>query len=1043
MLPNHQIDFASGQALSNHFKAFTHLLTHQSNVYSDHVFVRYMSKDRVFKTLTYAQVDRLATNLACQWQHYAAATEVIAYISEHNISYLIVMVALLKLRRTMMAISPRNSEAAITNLMQKTQAKVIIADAKYGSISENAIHELEGVELIIVKPLDIELLLQEPLHTSHNQFIDTTFSDADIHKDALIIHSSGTTSFPKPIYLSNQYLFHLMTPLHLTLPFAKGLEPLSSTDVMLSCGPLFHVFGTFAHFSMATVGGSVVLMESLPASQEDIDYALRFNQVTALCAPPLILEQMIPYLKKTQDFDAIKKLKFALHGGAALRASSGDWLCQHGLNLCTMYGTTEIGSAMTSDLSPQRKHHWSSLRMMNPNTRFCFEDEGEHKHLMIYAEGPTLATKVINRPDGSGYDTNDLFKPVGDGYYTYVGRRDDTLIMENGEKTNPVPMENTLRACDPVKQAIVLGQARQCTAVLIELNPEVVAGMDSADIMAQIRDAVRKVNTECPSHSKLMPQMVKVLQPGQSLPSTDKCTVKRKAVEDMYKQEIEALYKAFLQGPSHVSDAKDKSWTGDEINDFLEQCVAEVLDITDRSQLKNHSQSLFDLGLNSLTSIQLRNLIAEPFDNLSQSFLFQHPTIESIQQALLNHENQDISLQVEQQYQAAQTLAEDYIRLASQDFHRVEKRDVLASEGHVILLTGATGSLGSFLLRDLLQDARVKRVYCCIRGQPDQLNNRLLKAFESRSLDTTLLQADRVQVLPMNFSAPYLGFGKDLYERLAQEVTIIQHCAWLLDFNMPVDHYDRQCIAPFYQLLKFACLPSRPIHVHFISSVSASSGLDQAEIKEEPLPMDAHVCMPMGYAHSKFVVEILLDYLAIEKNLPFFVERLGQVCGDSEHGVWNTSEQYPLMFVGGGSVMHKMPQLDIVIDWISVDYASASIKTIMLQQTTQTICHIVNPHRVHWSDVLNAMRGAGMTFDIVPTAEWIEALAEDQANPCYRLMSFYEANFKSSSFNMPIWQTEKTKVLAPVIDAAPVLNAQLFRKYLTHWQSVGFYHPSA
>ncbi|OBZ90412.1 Linear gramicidin synthase subunit D [Choanephora cucurbitarum] len=1032
------IDFASGPALSNHFKAFTNLLSHQCKIYSDNVFARYISKDKVYKTLTYAQVDLLATNLACRWYQYAKTTEVIAYISEHNINYLIVMMALLKLRRTMMAISPRNSEAAITNLMQKTQAKFMIADAKYGSISRDAINQLDNVKLVVVEPFDIELLLQEPLNPDQKNLIDTQFSDADINKDALIIHSSGTTSFPKPIYLSNRYLFHLLTPLHLTLPFAKGVEPLCSSDVMLSCGPLFHIFGTYAHFSMATVGGSVVFMRNLPASLEDIDYALRSNNVTAMCAPPLIFEQMIPYLKKTQDFDAIKRLKFAMFGGAALREASGDWLCEQGLNLCTMYGTTEINAIMTSDLSPQRKHHWSSFRMIDPNTRCVFEDEGELMHLFMPADGLTLATNVSNRPDGSGYNTNDLFKPVGDGYYTYVGRRDDTLVMENGEKTNPLPMETTLRACDLIKQAAVLGQARQCTAALIELDPEVVSDMRSEDVMAQVQDAVKKVNTQCPNHSKIIPQMVKVLPLGQSLPSTDKCTIKRKAVEDMYREEIEALYKAFLEGPAHTTA---KSWTADELAGFLEQCAAEILDIADRSQLKDHSQSLFDLGLNSLTSIQLRNRIAEYMD-VPQNFLFQHPSIQSIQKALLSHEKQDASLQREQQYQAAQKLAEDYIRMASHDFPKAERRSTLAPGDHVVLLTGVTGSLGSFLLRDLLQDTRVKKVYCCVRGQQDQLSKRLFEAFQSRSLDTTLLQTDRVEVLPMQFSAPYLGFGKELYDRLREEVTIIQHCAWLLDFNMPVDHYDKQCIAPFYQLLKFAYRPENPMQVHFISSVSASAGMDKDEIEEKPLPFDSHTCMPMGYAHSKFVVEKLFDYLASEKNLPYFIERLGQVCGDSENGVWNTSEQYPLMFIGGGSLMHKMPQLDTVIDWISVDYASASIKDLMLQDSTHSIYHIVNPHRIHWSDVLQAMKEAGMSFDIVSTAEWIEALNQDQSNPCYRLISFYEANFKNSHFKMPIWKTEETQMLAPVIDRSPVLDAQLFRKYLTHWQSVGFYHPN-
>lgn len=43
---------------------------------------------------------------------------------------------------------------------------------------------------------------------------------------------------------------------------------------------------------------------------------------------------------------------------------------------------------------------------------------------------------------------------------------------ENGEKTNPVPMELALNSCPIIKYATVIGEQRQCTAALIELDVE-------------------------------------------------------------------------------------------------------------------------------------------------------------------------------------------------------------------------------------------------------------------------------------------------------------------------------------------------------------------------------------------------------------------------------------------------------------------------------------------------------------------------------------------------------------------------------------------
>ena len=57
---------------------------------------------------------------------------------------------------------------------------------------------------------------------------------------------------------------------------------------------------------------------------------------------------------------------------------------------------------------------------------------------------PSLA--ISNQPDGS-FATRDLFvfHPTLKDRLKYVGRLDDTLTQTLGEKTNPVPIELTIR----------------------------------------------------------------------------------------------------------------------------------------------------------------------------------------------------------------------------------------------------------------------------------------------------------------------------------------------------------------------------------------------------------------------------------------------------------------------------------------------------------------------------------------------------------------------------------------------------------------------
>ncbi|KAG2233404.1 hypothetical protein INT48_007434 [Thamnidium elegans] len=1048
------VSYSNGQSVPNYYKSVTNFMNIQCALYANHSYVSYYTNKR-YETLTYAQVDRLATNIACQLVNATKDVETISFIGDHSADYLITMLAILKLRIPMLAISPRTSEAGVVNLLKKTCATLLIVTSNYEAMANCLSMQCSNLKTIVLQPLNIHRLLKKPIDANHVRLLDYEFSDDDITKTALIFHTSGSVSLPKPNFLSNMYLFNMMSPFHRLITAEKGLRDLDENDTFLACTPLYHIFGFFPIFGASFVGGKAVFMEKLQSSQEEIHFALESNKCTIMSAPPIIYEQMIDHLKKIKDFSTVNRLLVAAFGGAPLKYESGEWLQRHGVNVRDMYGTTESGGSMSSNLDPSCKN-WGSvapfLKDGDGKYYHVFETEDELepdiKHLYIRGDSPNLATGIANRADG-GYDTNDLFRENTKfpGYYNYVGRRDDMLIMENGEKTDPVPMEATIRQDPIIKQVAVIGHGRQCTAALIEIDMDYAKRVSPEEIIMTVHLAIKRANEECfNKHSVILPQMVKILPFEKTLPFTDKGTVIRKKAELEYIDIVEKLYKDFLQGPSRDFDKSKETvnWTSDQVESFIISCAVKVLDV-DSSTFLDRSQSFFYYGLDSLTCIQFRNLIAEYFDNVPLNFLYQYTSVESVCKALTNKTEEHSEL-VERGYQQTQQLAIDYIERSKRDFY-VASNTYSDKQDKVIMLTGATGSLGSFILRDLLLDRSVKKVYVMIRDKPGQLMmTRLIQAFESRFLDTSLLKNERVKVLRMQLNEPFLGFSDEKYFELKNEVTIIQHCGWLLDFNMTIDYYDKECIAPFYNLIRFAYRQVNPMHVHFISSVSASAGYGNDTVPEEPLRLDSHVAMPLGYAQSKFVIETLFNYLMTEKKFPCYVERVGQVCGDSENGVWNTSEQYPLMLVGGGSRMRKMPDLDIMVDWIPVDYAAASITDIMLKTAyfsankDQSVYHIVNPGLVKWRDVLESIKKTGMRFEIVSPLEWLDALAKDGNNPAFKLVGFYQESF-FQSLKMPVWETYKTSAVTSMIDKAPVIDFRLFSKSFDRWQSMGFYKP--
>ncbi|KAI9276451.1 hypothetical protein BY458DRAFT_505960 [Sporodiniella umbellata] len=959
-----------------------------------------------YKTLSYAQVDRLSTYLACGlWACVQSAEGTLSFLGASGVDYMLWVLALFKLRQRFLLMSPRNSKAANADLIQSTGTTLWIVMACYETMARSTVVAEERVSIQVVQPLDLPHLLDQPPHPLLYQ-LDTSALDQNINESVLLLHSSGTTRFPQPIECSNRYLFYLPTFYEAARAQNNNPDVFNHQDVLLACAPLFHAFGMACMLNGLTAGASLIFIETATPSPQDIQDALVKNKATLLLLPPILLEGMIPFLKETQDFEAMQRLKWVVLGSAPLNQQVGQWFQSQKINVLNAFGGTEMGKIMAADLAGGE--NWYALRPLMadehglPYCAFKPLYPGVF-HLYLRPGYPHLAINVANRPDG-GYNTNDLYTqdPTYPDCYNFYGRLDDLLLLQNGEKVNPIPIEMALRQSPFVKQAAVIGHRQQCTAALIEIDLAYAVHHDPRAILQGVQTAVDRANQESANFGTLLPQMVKILPLDSHLPCTEKGSLKRKQVLLEYETLIHTLYQDLMHPPQlspHTS---------------LETIIAQVLDVSPLPP----TTSLFDLGLNSLKAVQLRHLLCQSFGPLSTHFVYDHPSLAELEHALFSGgEKKDLT----------QLLMHSYLERAKSEFspltpsHRVYR---------VVLLTGVTGSLGAFVLRDLLREDRIEKVYCVVRGQDPRA--RLVHAFQSRALDPQLLDTERVEILNLTLDAPYLGLSLERYLTLKATVDVVQHCAWRVDFNMNLEHYDKTCIAPFYNLVRFAYNPYRPIHLHFVSSISASANLGP-RVPEQPMPLDVRAPMAMGYAQSKFICEVLLDYLVREKGMPCTVQRLGQVCGDSLHGVWNTLEQFPLI-MAGGAMMRKMPLLDTVLDWIPVDSASAVITDLILcHSKAKSVYHIVNPKTYSWHHLLDIMQACGIQFTTVSPHRWLQALAAQESNPAYRLLNHFQNTFHSG-MKMPVWETTLTENHSQALHNIPALDHHLFAKYFDHWR---------
>jgi thioester reductase-like protein len=211
------------------------------------------------------------------------------------------------------------------------------------------------------------------------------------------------------------------------------------------------------------------------------------------------------------------------------------------------------------------------------------------------------------------------------------------------------------------------------------------------------------------------------------------------------------------------------------------------------------------------------------------NFLYENSSIDQMTEQLI--QSNSISNQDPFHYQLTEQIIDKYIQLIKQN--PIQSIQQNTKSERVFLVTGANGSLGSFIIRDLLK-----------------------QSIQQRKLNISLLD-QRLIILSssMNLTDEHLGQTDQIYQELQNEITDIIHSAWKMNFNQTIKDFEYDSILGVFNLLKLSA--SNNIQFHFISSISsAASGLF-SQIKEEPLPRNSQIALPQGYGQSKYAAEHL------------------------------------------------------------------------------------------------------------------------------------------------------------------------------------------
>ncbi|OBT57643.1 NRPS-like protein [Pseudogymnoascus sp. 24MN13] len=970
---------------------------------------------------TYRELDMFAYRVGQQYvQHTtqrrssAEKEKVVALLGPSNLDYLISVLALTKSGFTVMFLSTRLSDAAYLSLLESTQCRDIIIHESFSTTAERLRKTMPDLSAYpIAQPASYAFTTREnDQDTCLDYHLDL---ELEAQKICWIIHSSGSTGLPKPIFQTHKAaLTNYENNLNM-----RGFITL----------PLFHAHGISSVFRAFTSMKKIYMYNAnLPLTHNTLLSIMAEHSFEILYGVPYALK----LLGETEEgIKALVKLQVVMFGGSACPDSLGDRLVGAGVNLISHYGTTETGQLMTSFRDRSDKV-WNYLRPSATLIPFLrWESRGLDLFELVVLDG--WPSKVAtNRSDGS-YATKDLFTPHPSipNAWKYSARLDDTIALLNGEKVGPTDMEQAIRDNKYVREAVVFGNGRPQLGMMIIPSKET-AGMPESRILEHIWPVVEASNAAAPGYARVSVEMLKLLPASSTYPQTDKGTVIRQAFYKLFEKEIEDVYST-----SELSPSTNAPSTEPEIRAFLKE---KICTLNGQGELDDDTD-LFSVGLDSLQALQLRSLILKklPVSGkvLAMNFVFDFPSVNALTRGLVLLQDGQTSKSIPVQEQMAQ-LIEKYGSFQ----HHIPKPN--SNEGQYIVLTGATGSLGAHIIAQIVLLPDVKQVYCFVRAKSESdAITRVISSMNTRGCYHQLpLEARRkIVALPSDFSKEDLGLGSAVYAEIALNITCLIHCAWSVNFNLSLQSFEKDCIAGAKHLMGLCLSAGRPSPAafNFCSSVSAVASTPPGEAVVEDLPPNLDYAQNMGYAQSKLVTENIVHQAACQTGMKARTLRVGQIVADTQHGIWNATEAIPLILQAGKTI-GAIPALDESPLWLPVDVVAKAISEISISDSPAGTTNVVATQSFHWTrDLIPKLHAASLQFEELGQREWISRLKASNPdpvqNPPIKLLDFFTKKYDNDNIVRKGLQynTQRAQSLSPARATAEILSQELVDKFVGHF----------
>ena len=794
---------------------------------------------------------------------------------------------------------------------------------------------------------------------------------------AYIIYTSGSTGKPKGVQIHHQAVVNLLCSMRQSLG-------IGSDDTLLAVTTLSFDIAILELLLPLTIGARVMIANSkVVADGALLADALTDSHATFMQATPASWRSLLEAGWQGKDDLNI------LCGGEALTNDLAEHLQKRGAQLWNLYGPTEttIWSTIYQVTAKDNSGVSNTVLIGRPiaNTQIYILDANLQPVPIgvigdMYIGGDGVSRGYLNHPELTSerflpnpfnltsviYKTGDIARFLADGNIEFFGRSDQQVKVR-GFRIETAEVEVALAQHPAVRQAVVVAwRERTSNASLVAYL--VPAGSGKEADAGQLREFLREILPEY-----MVPSIFVNLE---SFPLTPNGKVDRKALPQP--SQVRPDLKAPYMAPRTPLELE------------LAEICAQVLELENQNgqPVVGVHDNFFDLGGHSLLGTRLVFILREKYGleaaALPLRALFEQPTVANLAKTIENAQRGDRSPKYTGRSNFIQRgqLSLDQLNAETQLDPGITAGDLVYKpirEPEHILLTGATGFVGAFLLHDLLRMTSAQ-IYCLLRASDlGQGNLQLKNNLDAYSLwDESF--SDRIKPILGDLGETQFNLTDQEFENLANQLDVIYHNGAMVNFVYPYQAHKASNVLGTQEVLRLASqIKLKPVHFVSTLSIMYSGGGNDGRIFRENEDLDQVGAPFGGYAQSKWVAEKLVEQ-AGSRGIPYAIYRLGLVSGHSATGAWNTENLISSM-TRACVQLGSIPDLDVMVNIVPVDYVSAAIIHLSKDpENLSKVYHLDNPEPLHFSKLADWLAAQGFNARKVAFDDWRTELFQQVAN---------------------------------------------------------------